>query len=77
MNIDFPGLSCDMLLVVASIGLDGLLGMEALKSCLPPPAGFKDRTIVGGRPVDAAVASTETGLRCGRSPDLFGSTAPG
>ena len=35
VTIVFPGLSCDMLLVVASIGSDGLLGMEALHSCLP------------------------------------------
>ena len=35
MTVVFPGLSCDMLLVVASIGSDGLLGMEALQSCLP------------------------------------------
>ena len=35
MTVVFPGLSCDMLLVVASIGSDGLLSMEALQSCLP------------------------------------------
>ena len=35
LNIVFPGLSCDMLFVVASIGSDGLLVMEALQSCLP------------------------------------------
>ena len=35
MTVVFPGLNCDMLLVVASIGSDGLLGMEALQSCLP------------------------------------------
>ena len=35
MTIVFPGLRCDMVLVVASIGLEGLLGMEALQSCLP------------------------------------------
>ena len=35
MTIVFPGLSCDMLFVVASIGSDGLLGTEALQSCLP------------------------------------------
>ena len=35
MTIVFPGLSCDMLLAVASIGSDGLLGAEALQSCLP------------------------------------------
>ena len=35
LTVFFPGLSCDMLFVVASIGSDGLLGMEALQSCLP------------------------------------------
>ena len=35
MTVVFLGLSCDMILVVASIGSDGLLGMEALQSCLP------------------------------------------
>ena len=31
----FPGLCFDMLFVVANIGSDGLLGTEALQSCLP------------------------------------------
>ena len=35
LNVVFPGLRCDMCCVVASIGSDGLLGMEALQSCLP------------------------------------------
>ena len=35
MTVVFLGLSCDMVLVVASIGSEGLLGMEALQSCLP------------------------------------------
>ena len=35
ITVVFPGLSCDMMLVVASIGSDGLLGTEALQSCLP------------------------------------------
>ena len=35
LNVVFPGLSCDMLFVVATIGSDGLLGTEALQSCLP------------------------------------------
>ena len=35
MTVVFPGLSCDMILVVAGIGSDGLLGTEALQSCLP------------------------------------------
>ena len=35
MTVVFPGLRCDMVLVVASIGSEGLLGTEALQSCLP------------------------------------------
>ena len=35
MTIVFPGLQCDMMLVIASIGSEGLLGTEALQSCLP------------------------------------------
>ena len=35
MTVVFPGLSCNMVLVVASIGSEGLLGTEALQSCLP------------------------------------------
>ena len=35
MTVVFLGLSCDMILVVASIGSYGLLGTEALQSCLP------------------------------------------
>ena len=35
LNVVFPGLRCDMCCVVASIGSDGLLGTEALQSCLP------------------------------------------
>ena len=35
MNVVFLGLSCTMVLVVASIGSEGLLGTEALQSCLP------------------------------------------
>ena len=35
LNVFFPGLCCDMLFVVANIGSDGLLGTEALQSCLP------------------------------------------
>ena len=31
----FPGLQCEMMLVVASIGSEGLLGTEVLQSCLP------------------------------------------
>ena len=35
MTVVFPGLNCDMILVVASIGSDGMLGTEVLQSCLP------------------------------------------
>ena len=35
MTVAFPGLSCDMVLVIVSIVSDGLLGTEALQSCLP------------------------------------------
>ena len=35
LDVVFPGLKCSMCCVVASIGSDRLLGMEALQSCLP------------------------------------------
>ena len=35
LDVVFPGLKCNMCCMVASIGSDGLLGTEALKSCLP------------------------------------------
>ena len=35
LNVVFPGLQCEMWCVVAGIGTDGLLGTEALQSCLP------------------------------------------
>ena len=35
LNVVFPAMCCDMLIVVANIGSDGLLGTEALQSCLP------------------------------------------
>ena len=35
LDVVFPGLKCSMCCVVASIGSDGLLGTEALQSCLP------------------------------------------
>ena len=34
MSVAFPGLQCDMMLVIANIGSEGLLGTEALQSCL-------------------------------------------
>ena len=38
MTVVFPGLQCDMMLVVANIGSEGLLGTEALQSCFASPA---------------------------------------
>ena len=35
LDVVFPGLKCIMCCVVASIGSDGLLGTEALQSCIP------------------------------------------
>ena len=35
LDVFFPGLQCNMCCVVANIGSDGLLGTEALQSCLP------------------------------------------
>ena len=35
LDVVFPGLQCNMCCVVANIGSDGLLGTEALQSCLP------------------------------------------
>ena len=35
MSVVFPGLQCDMTLVIASIGFEELLATEALQSCLP------------------------------------------
>ena len=70
MTVVFPGLSCDMILVVASIGSAGNGGFAVM---FAPSAGFTDGTIVGGGPVDAAVTSTETGSSCGCLPDHFSS----
>ena len=41
LNVIFHGLCCDMLLVVHNIGLDGLLGTEAMQSCLPHQLDFR------------------------------------
>ena len=47
LSIVFPGLCCDMLFVVANIGSDGLLGMEAFAVLPPTSAGSVYGTIVG------------------------------
>ena len=77
MNVDFPGWSCDMILVVAEHWFGWAAGKGGFAVVFASSAGFKDWTIVGGGPVDAAVASTETGSPHGCSPDLFSSVAPG
>ena len=59
MTIVFPGLSCDMLFVVASIGSDGLLGTEALQSCFATSVGFTYGAIVGRRPINVTIAPAE------------------
>ena len=42
LSIVFPGLCCDMLFMVANIGSDGLLGTEALQSCVRDNCGLMD-----------------------------------
>ena len=42
MTVTFPGLKCDMVLVVASIGSEGLLGTEALQSMFASSAQSPD-----------------------------------
>ena len=49
-----------MLFIVASIGTDGLLGTEALQSCLPHQLDLHMGAIVGRRPIDVTIAPTET-----------------
>ena len=51
-------LTVDMLFVVASIGSGGLLGTEALQSCLP--VEFTNGAVVGRGPIDVTIASAET-----------------
>ena len=57
LSVVFPGLSCDMLFVVASIGSDGLLGTEALQSCLPHQLDLRTGQLW---PIDIAITSAET-----------------
>ena len=53
-----------MLFVVASIGLDGLLGMEALLVVFATSAGSPNGTVIGGRPINVTIASAETDPGC-------------
>ena len=48
MAVVFPGLQCDMLLVVASIGLERLLGTEALQSWLPHQLDLRVHAFLSG-----------------------------
>ena len=56
MTVVFPGLSCDMLLVVANIGAEGLLGMVMSSSSARP----SDRTVVGRWSVNASAPITNS-----------------
>ena len=55
LNVVFPGLCCDMLLVVANIGSDGLLGTEALQLCLSYQLDLRRGSC--GRPAGRRAAS--------------------
>ena len=58
MTIVFPGISCDMLLVVARIGWPAGYGSPAI--VLATSAGLANGAIVGGRSIDITVAPTYT-----------------
>ena len=60
LNVAFPVLQCDMCCVVASIGSDGLLGTEALQSCLPHQLDLQTGPTMGRRSVDFTITPTET-----------------
>ena len=45
MTVVVPGLQCDMTLVIASTGSEGLLGTEALQSCLPHQLDLRTRQL--------------------------------
>ena len=46
-NRSVRGLQCDMTLVIASMGSEGLLGTEALQSCLPHQLDLRTGPVVG------------------------------
>ena len=54
LNVVFPGLSCDMLFLVASIGSDGLLVVPAT------PVRSPNGAVMGGRPINITIKSAET-----------------
>ena len=60
LNVVFPGLRCDMCCVVASIGSDGLLGTEALQSCLPHQLDLRKGTTLCGWSINPTIASAKT-----------------
>ena len=57
LNVVFPGLCCDMLFVVASMGLTGYGGPAVVPATSVESAYW---TVVGSRPIDTTIASTET-----------------
>ena len=73
MTVIFPGLSCDMLLEVASIGSDGLLGMEALQSCLPYQLDLR----MGQLWAEGQSTLQETDPSCSCLSDYIGGSASG
>ena len=60
LNVVFPGLSCDMMFVMVSIGSDGLLGTEALQSYTTTSVRSPNGAVMGGRPIDITITSAET-----------------
>ena len=75
LNVVFPGLCCDMLFVVASIGSDGLLGTEGHPVVPATSVGSLNGTVVGGRPIDTTITPAETDPGGGWILDNFGGVA--
>ena len=73
LNVVFPGLSCDMLFVVASIGSDGLLRTEALQSCLPHQLDLR----MGQLWADITISPAKTDPGSGWILDNFSGVATG
>ena len=63
LDVVFPGLKCNMCCVVASIGSDGLLGTEALQSCLRHQLDLRTGQLWAEGLVDIAITPTETDPR--------------
>ena len=68
LTIVFPGLSFDMLVVVANIGSGGTAGYGSSAVMFATSAGFTNGAIVGGRTIDTTVAPTEA---CSQRTSVF------